>query len=373
MSKNEVKLRQLSVYNHKKIEMLVKNCPICKLSYEKNVNLHLIPKWVIEPQSRNGAIAIKIKGSSAYKQKLLFDRGIICQNCENRSSFFDKYAGESLRQNFKDNFKPIQTNEGAVFISENMKKNKNMKIYRMKQIGFRNERERALDLQQGSDSSTDKNLVKIDINIEKCLFSLYTVFMDKTLEKKIKKLEKKIKKLGVFNIEQASVLGLEQQRISDLVTEGVINRISRGLYLHSEANISSEIEFEIARARFGKESVIGGLSSLFYYGLIEQVPQQTWVLVTPSKKTSLKSYKLIRSKVSLSKCVVNRGKYKIVSLERALIEGLKLSTKIGERTAVSAIRKALKDKSTTMSKINKAAKELHMTSILDKYFEVLAA
>ena len=236
----------------------------------------------------------------------------------------------------------------------------------MKQIEFRNERERALDLQQGSDSSTDKNLVKIDINIEKCLFSLYTVFMDK-------KLEKKIKTLGVFNIEQASVLGLEQQRISDLVTEGVINRISRGLYLHSEANINSEIEFEIARARFGKESVIGGLSALFYYGLIEQVPQQTWVLVTPSKKTSLKSYKLIRSKVSLSKCVVNRGKYKIVSLERALIEGLKLSTKIGERTAISAIRKALKDKSTTMSKINKAAKELHMTSILDKYFEVLAA
>ena len=188
-----------------------------------------------------------------------------------------------------------------------------------------------------------------------------------------KKLENKIKKLGVFNIEQASELGLGQQRISDLVTEGVINRVSRGLYLHSEAAISLEIEFEIAQARFGEDAVIGGLSALFYYGLIEQVPQQTWTIVPPSKKTSLKNYKLIRSKVSLSKCVINKGRYKIVSVERALIEGLKLSTKVGERTAFSAIRKALKDGSTSLSKINKAAKELGMTSVLDKYFEVLAA
>lgn len=211
-----------------------------------------------------------------------------------------------------------------------------------------------------------ETLVKIDILIERCLKTPYHIEMDK-------KLENKIKKLGVFDLEKALEFGLEQQRISDLVKEEKLLRISRGLYMHPEAKITAEIEFEIAAAKLGEDCVIGGLTALFYYGLIEQVPQQTWVLVAPSKKTSSDKYRLIRSKVSLEVGVVNKGKYKIVSIERALVEGLKLSTKIGERTALSAIRKALSEHSTSFTKLNSMANKLGMSSVVDKYFEILAA
>ena len=37
---------------------------------------------------------------------------------------------------------------------------------------------------------------------------------------------------------------------------------------------------------FGNEAVIGGLSALSYYNLIEQVPLNIWVLTPPSKTKS---------------------------------------------------------------------------------------
>ena len=185
--------------------------------------------------------------------------------------------------------------------------------------------------------------------------------------------EAQIKKLGVFHLYQAKALGLSHQRISELVQEGQILRVGHGLYLHPEVKIDSEIEFEIACAKFGGEAVIGGLTALYYYGLIEQVPQQTWVLLPAHKVSHSKRYKTIRSKVSLETEVVIKKGYKIVSIERALIEGLKYVSKIGERTALGAVRKAIQKKLTNLNKIGKATEKLEMDSVLDKYFEILLA
>ncbi len=185
--------------------------------------------------------------------------------------------------------------------------------------------------------------------------------------------ESKLKKLGVFTLAQAQKLGLSQQSLSKLVQKEKLRRVSRGLYLHPKAHIDREIEFQIACAKFGSNSAIGGLSALFYYNLAEQVPQQTWVIVPPEKITSQKEYRLIRTKTSLDKGVVTGKGYRIVSIERAIIEGLKLATKIGERTAIKAARDAIKDRQTTLTKIGKMAKDLKLDSVLTKYFEAIVA
>jgi len=111
------------------------------------------------------------------------------------------------------------------------------------------------------------------------------------------KIEAKLKKLGIFSIEQALGLGLTQQGLSRLVV---------------------------------------GLSALFHYNLVEQVPGHIWIVVPPEKRTSEAGYKLIRTKISMEKCIVFTNGFRIVSLERAVLEGLKLITKIGERSAIKA-------------------------------------
>jgi hypothetical protein len=63
--------------------------------------------------------------------------------------------------------------------------------------------------------------------------------------------------------------------------------------------------------------------------------------------------------------------YRIASIERAILEGLKFITKIGEKTAIKAAREALAKRQTTELKLAKAAKQLGLESVLAKYLEVI--
>jgi predicted transcriptional regulator of viral defense system len=182
----------------------------------------------------------------------------------------------------------------------------------------------------------------------------------------------KLMRLGPFNLAQAAKIGVPQRTISDLVKKGLVQRVGRGIYLHPKANISAvEIGFQIACAKFGPQSAIGGMSALFHYNLIEQVPGQTWLIVPPEKRTRERIYRLIRTKSNLSVGIISKNGYKIASIERALVEGLKLATKIGERTALKAIRTALTQRMTTEAKLGKMAKELGHFSIFVKHFEAI--
>lgn len=183
--------------------------------------------------------------------------------------------------------------------------------------------------------------------------------------------EAKLKKLGPFTLEQAKAIGISHQELSRLVKEEKIHRMERGIYLHPKAKTPREIDFQIACTKFGQNSVIGGLTALSYYNLTNQVPHQTWILVSPEQRTSNKGYRLIRTKTPLNVGVIQGDGFRIVSIERAIVEGFKLASKIGERTAIKAARIAIQQKQTTIKKIGVMAKELGLEAYLTKYFEAI--
>jgi predicted transcriptional regulator of viral defense system len=187
------------------------------------------------------------------------------------------------------------------------------------------------------------------------------------------KQESKLKKLGLFTLSQAEEVGIIHQELSRLVKDERILRMGRGLYKHPKTPIDKEIDFQVACAKFGPNSVVGGLSALFYYNLVEQVPQQTWILVPPKKRSIENGYRLIRTQTPLDIGIIEGNGHRIVSIERAIVEGLKLATKIGERVAIKAAREAIRQKITTLNKIGKMAKELGLDSYLTKYFEAIVS
>lgn len=183
--------------------------------------------------------------------------------------------------------------------------------------------------------------------------------------------ESTIKKSGIFTLAQAKEIGLSQQDISRLVASKDLKRVGRGIYLHSNAKLDRDVGFQVAFTKFGPEAAIGGLSALYHYNLAEQVPGEVWVLVPPAKRTRMSGYKLLRTKTSLDKEIVDEKGYRIVSVERAVLEGLKFITKIGERTAIKAAREALANRQTSEIRLAKAARELGLESVLAKYLEVI--
>ena len=150
--------------------------------------------------------------------------------------------------------------------------------------------------------------------------------------------------------------------------------MSRGLYIHPESSVLPEyLDFAIACSHFGFKSVIGGLSALFYYGLIEQAPEQVWLIVPPARKdeSTQKKYKCLRTNTSLTIGIDKKQYFKITNVERTLLEAMKFSTKIGQRTAISSARKALREGLTTEKKLVQMSSRLKMKNVLEKYWEAI--
>ena len=183
----------------------------------------------------------------------------------------------------------------------------------------------------------------------------------------------KLKKLGVFLLRDAGKMGFNQQTISKLTLQGVLLRVGRGVYVHADLPVSEEIGFEVACRVLGENSAIAGLSALYHYRLVEQVPEQIWVVVAANVRTKDQRYRLMRTGSSLKEEIILKKGYRIVSVERAILEGLKFSTKIGERVALKAARDALAQKKTTLAKLGQAASKLGVKYVLTKYFEAIVA
>lgn len=180
-----------------------------------------------------------------------------------------------------------------------------------------------------------------------------------------------LKKLGPFSPKTAQKkAGISATTLKRWVKAGILQKSGRGLYIHPESLEDPRMEdFSAACAHFGKDSAVGGLTALFYYGLIEQVPTQIWLIVPTGTKTKISKYRTIRTNTSFKEGIDKHDGFRITSIERTLIEGLKFQSKIGLRTVIGAIRRAIKEKKTNEVKIGKMATKLNMRSTLVKYWE----
>src|SRR3989344_2895265 len=80
-----------------------------------------------------------------------------------------------------------------------------------------------------------------------------------------------LKEKGVFQLKDAKKLGISQSSLSRLVASGKILRVESGLYLHPDSSLEGvERDYVVACMKFGSGSVIGGMTALFHYHLIEE-------------------------------------------------------------------------------------------------------
>ncbi len=163
-------------------------------------------------------------------------------------------------------------------------------------------------------------------------------------------------------------LNISRQTLSRWVTQGKIIHLSYDLYIHVNHQIPHEIlSFTIACKKFGPSSAIGTLSALFHYRLIDDPPSQVWVITPPQKTNHNPAYNILRTKISLEYGINSFELYKITNIERTLIETLHFSSRIGEKTALHAARRALQNTLTTEKKLAEMATKLKLENVLKKH------
>lgn len=185
---------------------------------------------------------------------------------------------------------------------------------------------------------------------------------------------KKLSKLSSFTLSEAIKIGLSHPVLLRLVKDGKVIRLQRGLYAVSGKEPIGEVgDYLTANKKFEGKGVIGGLTALSHYHLIEEIPTKLWILVPQTVRTTDKRYRLLRTNKDLNIGVLRKEGYRIVTLERALVDALWFSSKIGERVAVTAILKALRQKQTTPQKLFEVAKKMNAIKMLNKQWQPILA
>ena len=181
-----------------------------------------------------------------------------------------------------------------------------------------------------------------------------------------------LKAKGIFSVATSKKEGISPPQLSRLTSQGKIIRIRNGIYIHPDSKINPKnYDFSAACYYFGPKSVIGGMSALFYHGLIEQVPHKIWVIVSYGQKSKNKLYRCLRTQTNSKIAIEDHSYFRITNVERTIVESLRYASKIGARIAIKAARTAISEGRTTETKIARVATALGMRRVIEKFWDAI--
>lgn len=177
--------------------------------------------------------------------------------------------------------------------------------------------------------------------------------------------EKVLIKLGVFTPNEAlAATGFSRSTFYRSVESGDIKSVESGYYIHKDFEIDySKLDFIIACKQFGPKSAIFGPSVFAEHSLIEEIPYSVWIMAPTevSIRTAKKMpYNFLRTSSDLKAGIEQKKGYRICSIERAIVDGFKLTTKIPEALTYNAAKNALSTGLTSIDKLMKMAKILKL-------------
>jgi len=175
-----------------------------------------------------------------------------------------------------------------------------------------------------------------------------------------------------FTYSEARQCGLTQYRLNYLLKQNEIERIERGLYQETGIDFSDEELFKQATKLISSKSAVCLLSVLSYYELTDIIPKKVWLMVPASKRTNHNNIKLFRTnKPNWNIGVISKRGFKITSIERTIVDCLTNKSVISVRLGIDALKLAIQDKKTTVTKVLNMAVALKVKHRILPYLEVL--
>ena len=174
--------------------------------------------------------------------------------------------------------------------------------------------------------------------------------------------------------------GIGPQTIARAVEDGEIDRISRGLYQRSEADIEEHHVLAEAAARVPK-GVIALTSALAFHGLTDQMPRKIWIAIGPSDWSPVQSYPPLRI-VRLTDRYLRHGiehhaiagvDVPIYSIPKTLADAFRNPKLVDRSVAVEGLRTALEQNKATPGAIAEGAKAGGVWKNMRPYLEALTS
>lgn len=189
-----------------------------------------------------------------------------------------------------------------------------------------------------------------------------------------------IKAHSLVRAHELRAQGITAANISRAEANGLIIRVSRGLYQRAEIELDSNQSLAIV-ARQVPNAVICMISALAYHGLTDQMPRKVWIAIAHNAWASTLSYPPIQP-VRFNPAFLRQGieyhsivgvRVPIYSIAKSLADVFRNPRLVDRSVALEALKAALAQKKATPSEIFEAARTGRALTAVKPYLEALTS
>lgn len=209
------------------------------------------------------------------------------------------------------------------------------------------------------------------------VFMEHTIGMNNTHKKQVLKL---IKQKLTLRSSDLQAIGVPRIVLTRMVREGVLEKVSRGLYRKPDTFLS-ENETLVDIALVAPRAIFCLLSALQFHGLTTQLPREVWIAMPQGSRVPKMDYPPIRMmrfsgktySEGIQTVVRDRVALKIYSPAKTVVDCFKFRNKVGLDVALEALKDALKKKKATRDELYYFAKIERVIKIILPYLEAMSS
>ena len=183
---------------------------------------------------------------------------------------------------------------------------------------------------------------------------------------------------GALRARQVRASGLSSIELAELLQEGQLERVGRGLYVPAKAKITEHHSLVEAATRIS-HGVVCLLSALRFHGLGTQNPHEVWLAIDVKAWKPIVDWPPLRivrfSGTALTYGVevhkLERVDVRITSREKTIADCFKYRHKIGLDVALEALREYLRSRKRSIDQLTRAAEISRVARVMRPYLEAL--
>ena len=181
-----------------------------------------------------------------------------------------------------------------------------------------------------------------------------------------KKLRQILLKKVLFSAKEARKAGISPSLINYYIKKGEIERLSRGVYKSSFAELDVDFQWEdlVTTAKSVPKGVVCLVSALALYELTDEIPRRHWIAV-PHKTTSPKRLQtnFVRFRdmtMGKTKLKIGNREIPIFNRERTIVDSFRL---LSTEVSIKALKEGLKESGAnkiSIKKLQQYARKQHI-------------
>ena len=185
---------------------------------------------------------------------------------------------------------------------------------------------------------------------------------------------------GVLRAKDLAPHGIARTFLQRLVRSGAIERVGRGLYVVSGADLGEKQTLAEA-SRLLPNGVICLLSALQFHGFTTQTARQVWMAIPPKAwrpRNPTVPLRIVYISPSVHRVWVQTHKVRGVTLRvfspaKTVVDCFKFRNRIGLDVALEALREGWRARLFTMDELESIARACRMNVVMRPYLEMLVA